>query len=694
MSEGEGSDEVGEPDAEDEPTPDQGRRAYAHDPTTLAVATAIVDEGFAEATDGWGVGIAIRAAGGGRGLPEDHPLLEVLSMAAGYSLHVHGLGEPARCELGSDGSGDSGWPPPIDKVSEDIVALWRDMATSASEPAAIARFNDLLFCRHDGNGRDRASAACEAYLDFEARRELDHDGVEALMRGWSLARQVGIDIVVSRARVRMAHHVGDLLTHAPGDHAGIVLPLLGALAAGPARRRRRSAVVAGDSVPDGGDPVNVDSLLDRAQKSFRRGFHATEIAHLRRSRTRDPVVLDRIARDEVETYLEEADTKSVATGRQHFLEEAARIAGDRGLPDLRRRAAAALESIDPADLGLQHITASVALPPDIAEGFLAPFVRSPDWRDGILHFLNSDPPTGSLAQLKEQAEESHDRSLVARMFSTTVLGAFGLPRVTTSGDKDKLEHQMSFVARTTAEFMGGVLATGLGRLADEYGIPSEADLTELLTRSGSSDERLARMLSRAFRHFWAEDWISCVYLATPLVEAAARDLLREIDEGLYQVQVGKDPGQYPGLFVLLEELERVALDESWAYFLRWLLLGPWGLNLRNEIAHGFVKEVGPTHAALVLRAASLLVWVAGPTRRESTQPVTEGERTRVQRSREHVLRLLASPTGSRPGTNDSEERGWIERTVSRVRREARTWRKRQERRTHPDSAPPSGGKNR
>ena len=54
------------------------------------------------------------------------------------------------------------------------------------------------------------------------------------------------------------------------------------------------------------------------------------------------------------------------------------------------------------------------------------------------------------------------------------------------------------------------------------------------------------------------------------------------------------------------------MDESWAYFLRWLLLGPLGMNIRNEVAHGFVTDISPVYAALTLRAAALLITVVAP----------------------------------------------------------------------------------
>jgi hypothetical protein len=65
---------------------------------------------------------------------------------------------------------------------------------------------------------------------------------------------------------------------------------------------------------------------------------------------------------------------------------------------------------------------------------------------------------------------------------------------------------------------------------------------------------------------------AAVAVVVPTIEAAARSLLRALTEGISHVQVERDLGGYPGLWTLLTELERLALDEDWAWFLRSLLL--------------------------------------------------------------------------------------------------------------------------
>jgi hypothetical protein len=113
-------------------------------------------------------------------------------------------------------------------------------------------------------------------------------------------------------------------------------------------------------------------------------------------------------------------------------------------------------------------------------------------------------------------------------------------------------------------------------------------------------------------------------------------LLLELDEGIYRAVATTTPGGYPGLYILLDKLTEIALDESWADFLNWLLAGPWGANLRHGIAHGLPAPLTAEYAALVLRAVTMLGIVAGPAPgpRQSRAPTVPrpGARTRRRRS--------------------------------------------------------------
>ena len=171
-----------------------------------------------------------------------------------------------------------------------------------------------------------------------------------------------------------------------------------------------------------------------------------------------------------------------------------------------------------------------------------------------------------------------------------------------------------------------------------------------LSENGQSDSVLAASLARAFLHFWRGDYEACAHVAVPKIEAAARVLLRELDEGIYKLQMGKDQGQYLMLYSLLKELEKLAMDESWTYFLRWLLLAPPGMNIRNDLAHGFTRGISPVYAALILRAAAMLITVTAPQPPSAAHAAVADQPADLaplpHRDRDDILGLLSHPVPS------------------------------------------------
>lgn len=109
-------------------------------------------------------------------------------------------------------------------------------------------------------------------------------------------------------------------------------------------------------------------------------------------------------------------------------------------------------------------------------------------------------------------------------------------------------------------------------------------------------------------------------------------LLLELDEAVFRIQIGRDPGGYGGLFGLIDGLQAAGLDEDWAYFLRWLLLGPPGENVRNDLTHGLRLGLDPISGALLLRAAALLI------------TLTQDDNEASPRTKEELRTLLTAST--------------------------------------------------
>ena len=313
-------------------------------------AVETVDRALREGGDTWTAALAVSTADAGEDLGDLTALRRELCRALTYSLHL-GLGdEEPGCELNTDGND---LLPAVRDLPEPVIQLWRAVADGATEPATVARFADLLWCRRIPEAGLHAARAARAYLQLAATGDIDMDTMDFLLRAWTLARRIGAANLDQQTHARLAQVASDVLTNHPGERPGILLTALGALARGPLRAKK---------APPSPDPSDVDDLLTRAAAACQRGNDASTVARHRRSRTQDPAALDAIARDEAAAYFRDAEAAPHPAVRMARLHAATRIAHDRGLSDLERQAAAAMQNIDPATLGWQTFTASTTLP--------------------------------------------------------------------------------------------------------------------------------------------------------------------------------------------------------------------------------------------------------------------------------------------------------------------------------------------
>ncbi|WP_033337918.1 DUF4209 domain-containing protein [Catenuloplanes japonicus] len=598
---------------------------YRFEATHTAIAIQIIDRAFTDSADRFDAMMRLGDRNNFADLGGPDTLYTELSRALAYHLVLFARGEDPGCTLEAEGYGVL-QVPAITDVPDPVLELWRAVAAGVTPRAAVALFSDLLWSRRGPGAGAHGARAASAYLDLGGGTD-ELASTRYLVRAWTIAREMHRDDLDEQIRERMAKIVTEVLNVTPGQRPGVTLPLLGALARGPLRKKRMSVAT---------DPVPVDELLERAANSCVRGPEATEIARYRRPRATDTTGIAAIDREEIAAYRRDADAAGHPAQQMLLLRDTARVAADRGHHDLARGAAAAMQQIAPDDLDLQTFTSSTTLPAFVVDGYLSGFTSGHEWSDGMNEFLTSECPTGNIVDLRRLAIDN--QGLLSRHLPSTLLRG-GLPRATTTTPEEIEKHEMSRYATPRAEAIGRLLAEGLDRIVRRYGTPEQDELVRYLMSRGGRDQGLVTTLAKAYRHFWNGDYESCIHLATPKFEAAARALLIEFDEGIYQVEATNSPGGFPGLYALLNLLEKEALDESWAYFFGWLLGGPWGANLRNDVAHGLPAPMNPAYAALVLRAVTCLGVVAGPVT-SSHLPVT------ARRAREEILATLVDPTPS------------------------------------------------
>lgn len=561
---------------------------YVFDAAHVPVAITILDKVFTSLHDGpVGWGLVEEAIADHEGL--DASLVRELSLIGSRDLRLAGPGE-VGCEFFLDGE----WLPDPRKVTSDVVDLWVACCDGVTYPGARARLEELLLARREGNVGQRARVAASSYLASISDKDDDLSVTIHLARAWTIARKYKVADVEDAALDEILARVKSI---SPG-HPGSLLPLVAILCREPTNSGRADAL-----------RTAANEVLGGLAQVMTRAHLAAEVANLRLSLVEQGPEAEaqrtQIRRDQLTALrLATANTEMHPAVRQHHLATAAEFATRHNFKSELKQIRAELERIPVEDLGLIHFSHSASIPRHMPEIEMHPYTRGYRWQDALDYFLHTGPPTGNVDRLR--ADASTDRGLLS-IFPTQLLGHAGLPRVTLSSEDEEITHRMSQQSKMVAEAVGRFHADGLRRLADRYGVPTQAELRTHFVERYRCDPGGAHILATAYQQFWNGEFVEAVHLVIPAAEAAARRLLRELDEGIYRVAVGNSVGEYPSLRVLLEELDELVLDPSWSWFLNWIFLGPLGLNLRNDVAHGFVVGIDHAYTALVLRAASLLI---------------------------------------------------------------------------------------
>lgn len=500
--------------------------------------------------------------------------------------------------------------PDLAEVSEDEKRLWREIAAIVTVPAARARIGEILMATDPSTIGAQLPSIVNGYLSA-VEGEQGMAATIYLLRGHTLCRKLNATALLAEVVAEIESRVGKASAKEMLDSPGTYFLMLQILVE-VASRKSAGAVL----------QLDLECVLEELAKTVAIDYLASRLAAMRR-RLLDlssPDTVTLIATQEVEAYLRNADEAAEPAVKLAHLESALKVAANRGLASMSREISARMQEVANEDLGFEVIRTSEEIPAHIPENYLQGFTQYLSWRGGLHMFmLQHDAPSGPVASHESFA--ASQRGSLSRLFPPKILGRDNLPRVTLSTDDDLERHDMATSGRLFAETYGRWGAYALVRMRDTYGIPELDEVTAAICEMGARDIELARSLARGFIHFWHDDIESCVAVVIPRIEAAARGILRELDEGIYRVEKENSQGGYIMLHSLLARLEELALDPDWAWFLRWLLLGDVGVNLRNDQAHGFLTGVPIEYAALVLRAASVLI---------TASPRIEGAKKRVE----------------------------------------------------------------
>lgn len=481
---------------------------------------------------------------------------------------------------------------PVQDASLDEVRLWRALASAVSHPLPKSLLHDLLFTRRDEDTGLHAREAIRLYL--EAARTAS---VSFTTRVYSALRALTL--------MKLTNSLSQAETVSQVLHTLIAIELSDATANKPGLTLPMVAAVVGTPPLQAG-PTDERDLLESVLDRYGTADHIDYIADLfRLSSAVSDARKEEVRRARVTTRLARARTETMPELKLFRLEDAASQARNLGYTDLTDEAVADLQRVDKAAINWVEIGHEIDYPVEIVAGWISGFTRHGDWKRGLCKWLATDAPSGRYADNEAVAKASLKDSAIQDLFPRFRVGTHGMPERRGTGDR-LLDDKIRDVEYSHALIEGGLLFQALRDIGQLASHPSEEELSALLLESYGCPAANAAILSKALLLFWRSEYLACAYLITPFIEAGVRTLLLELNEPIYRVEQGNSKGQYAQLGALLPRLAAEGFDPDWVRFIETITVSD-GQNHRNDIAHGFIRQVDPVVATLLLRAGSLFL---------------------------------------------------------------------------------------
>ncbi len=482
-------------------------------------------------------------------------------------------------------------PPKVDLQPAEVVERWGTLRGAITSPVWRSRLGLLQVASGRVSGKEKvdlAASTIENFLAVPSTHSQGLDRVDALRAALSLSRQFGLNDArgaVYKAMLDLARATLDTEPSA----AGIVLRLTHALVGEPAVPAEIDALLVDARVAYAGDPHRTDDVIE--QQMMRAAGDAARVADLWRER--------------VQAWLDAAEACGDAR-RAHFLQVAVEHANRSGDRALRQEATARLQKLTLEDLGLQGVEYGMVMRGEDIALAVRPVTDAPTWSDGLNAFATMPPPTGDADKNRQTVEEHAKQFVLSRLFPVTQFGSDGLPRWHAATDEDRREYDLAQHETFHLQFQRRIVAEALLRFPAHHSLPTEQELTAYFAQQRHVELPLAAALGRGFLRWWAGDYEGAAFTVAPRIEALARNLLLCVNAPLYRLQRERSPGQYPGLGFLLDQLRQFGLPESLYRYLFTFLANSAGMNVRNELAHGFMDNCDLGSSAVLLHCAAVL----------------------------------------------------------------------------------------
>jgi hypothetical protein len=386
----------------------------------------------------------------------------------------------------------------------------------------VARIQHLLVERRHGNVGDRARRAAEGYLALAAVPSLD--AVEAVRAALDLLLRTKqtdmVENVIARAAVLAAQALEE-----DRPALGVLLGFLDVL------------------IKHGGPEQDVDALLGRARTIYCSQPHQEDMV-IAQQLIRAKALREeehRFWSERVDVWITAGEAADPLVRVAHFQTavEHARASGDRGLVE---RATAKLQTMRLESLGFNTFSVETAHPLGKLERILQPITDADDWRTALIYFARLGPFTGDVDRNRRFRDELAQEFVFSRLFPPMQLGGDNLPRFTATTEAEQDEYHLVKHEIQSLQLYGPVVLEALVRVMAKHPIPTAPEIAEHFCANPIVPPRMSMAIGRAFVRFWAGDVEAAAFTITPRIEALARNLLIESDEGIYRIPRDRNPG--------------------------------------------------------------------------------------------------------------------------------------------------------
>lgn len=567
----------------------------------------------------------IELHGGLKALPEgespteeEHTRWEVMAFLFAEDYPENGTGwgtyfGPMAVLPGADGTVLE--RPSIKDVAPVTLAYWLQRAKDAKHPLLRMRYADLVWDltpRVPSAKRDASAAhiAIDAALDLAARADTeDMIGRAKLTRALQLAKAIKYGDRTTRVRDAMIDFeertAKDDLAGTWGYCFDELIEAKEQLASGQEQRiiaalEARLGRVVGEDGTAGGDPFSARDIAVRLARYYRR---TNSKENLRRVLRASADVFERLSKQAMPLLGAEWMRGVYDTYREFGLNDEADALNPM-LADLGSR----------SEQNLRRVTHGVEIP---REHF--------DHVEQAVAGGTLDESLGRVARLflvdPDHAEQEVQRLArefpIQGLFRQVYVDAHGRVESEVGGVQEDLRGRVIVQMARSLGLASVFLRHALDTVSSRFSARAE-DLADTLCLSPVFRAEQRPFVLRAMRAFIEEDWMSCIHVLVPQIENSIRTLV--ILRGGSHLKPHRQGGM---VYRPLDDLLRdptvgEVLGDKVVHYLQVVLTDQRGLNLRNEVCHGYgtVEMFGPQVADRLVHVALVL----GQLRSQGPQP--------------------------------------------------------------------------